>query len=75
MKEDFSIHVLKDVAICSNTFWILGLAQKTNRLRFPFSGVSCTTPRHQHALQQEPAPREIFGGVRRADALEGVKFR
>jgi hypothetical protein len=27
VKDDFSTHVLKDVAICSNTFWILGLAQ------------------------------------------------
>jgi len=27
VKDDFSIHVLKDVAICSNTFWILRFAQ------------------------------------------------
>jgi hypothetical protein len=27
VKDDFSTHVLKDVAICSNTFWILRFAQ------------------------------------------------
>jgi hypothetical protein len=75
VKDDFSTHVLKDVAICSNTFWILGLAQKTNRLRFPFSGVSWTTPRHEDAPQQKTLARGIGGCVRRGASIEGVRFR
>jgi hypothetical protein len=75
VKDDFSTHVLKDVAICSNTFWILGLAQKTNRLRFPFSGVSWTTPRHEHAPQQKTCARGIGGCVRWDASIQGVRFR
>jgi hypothetical protein len=71
VKDDFSTHVLKDVAICSNTFWILGLAQKTNRLRFPFS-VSWTSTENRN---RKPAPRGIGGGVRREASIEGVRFR
>jgi hypothetical protein len=30
VKDEFSIHVLKDVAICSSMFWILRFAQNGN---------------------------------------------
>jgi hypothetical protein len=48
----------------------------TTRLRFPFSGVSWTTPRHQRPPQtKKRAPRGIGGCVRREASIEGVRFR
>jgi hypothetical protein len=72
VKDDFSIHVLKDVAISSALSAVLRM---TTRLRFPFSGVSWTIPRHKHATQQKSAPRGIGGCVRREASIEGVRFR
>jgi hypothetical protein len=39
------------------------------------SGVSWTSPRHEHAPQQKPAPRGIGSGVRTEASIEGVRFR
>jgi len=58
VKDDFSIHVLKDVAICSNTFWIPRFAQNDDAPAvFLLWGVvdHSTTPTHGAIKNPRPA--------------------
>jgi len=55
VKDGFSIHVLKDVAISCG---FLASLRMTTRLRFPLSGVSWTIARHEDcAATKTRAPR------------------
>jgi hypothetical protein len=75
VKDDFSIHVLKDVAICSNTFWILRFAQNDDA---PAVFLLWGVVDHSTTLTRDATKtraRGIVGGAQREASIEGVRFR
>jgi hypothetical protein len=75
VKDDFSIHVLKDVAICSNTFWIPRFAQNDDAPADSLLwGVvdHSTTPTHDAI--KNPRPAESVAVCERKLQSKGLGF-